>query len=86
MLRAALGTEFLSAVTNLIGIASLSNCSSTPAGIYRLLWPGFFFHSYFKYKHVFNVCILLISLCESDYNDRIGSSKTGIVSINKGIS
>ncbi len=85
MLRAALETAFLSAVTNLIGIVNLSRCTSLPPEIYRMLWPGFIFHSYFKYKHVFNLCILAISLCESDYNDRIESSNTGIVSINEGI-
>jgi len=42
MLRAALGTESLSAVTNLLEFAKLSNCSSPPTGIYRLLGAGLF--------------------------------------------
>lgn len=37
MLRAALGTAFLSAVKNLIGIANLSRCASLPPEIYRML-------------------------------------------------
>jgi len=37
MLRAALGTASLSAVTNLLGTANLTSCSSPPPGIYRLL-------------------------------------------------
>ena len=37
MLRAALGTAFLSAVTNLIGIVNLSSCASLPPEIYRML-------------------------------------------------
>ena len=39
MLRAALGTASLSAVTNLIETAKLSSYSSPPTGIYRMLCP-----------------------------------------------
>ena len=42
MLRAALGTAFLSAVKNLIGIVSLSSCASLPPEIYRMLPPVVF--------------------------------------------
>jgi hypothetical protein len=45
IIRAALGTTSLSAVTNLIETAILSSCSSTPTGIYRLLWAGVFYIS-----------------------------------------
>jgi hypothetical protein len=41
MLRAALGTAFLSAVTNLIGIVNLSTCASLPPEIYRMLATDF---------------------------------------------
>jgi len=41
MLRAALGTAFLSAVTNLIGIVNLSSCASLPPEIYRMLCAAF---------------------------------------------
>ena len=45
MLRAALETVFLSAVTNLIGIANLSTCASLPPEIYRMLALVFYcFH------------------------------------------
>jgi len=37
MWRAALGSAFLSAVTNLIGIVTLSSCASLPPEIYRML-------------------------------------------------
>ena len=42
MLRAALGTAFLSADTNLIGIVNLSSCASLPPEIYRMLPPVVF--------------------------------------------
>jgi hypothetical protein len=37
MLRTALGTAYISAVTNLIGIVNLSSCASLPPEIYRML-------------------------------------------------
>jgi len=42
MLRAALETALLFAVTNFIGITSFSICSSTPPGIYRMLVAGLY--------------------------------------------
>jgi len=42
MLRAALGTAFLSAVTNLIGIVNLSSCASMLPEIYRMLGTEYF--------------------------------------------
>jgi hypothetical protein len=44
MLRAALESAFLSAITNLIGIANLSSCASLLPEIYRMLAPGILFN------------------------------------------
>ena len=65
MLRAALETEFLSAVTNLIGIVNLSSCAFLPPEIYRMLAPGHFvlpniiIFSILQYVKVF--------LCDEDF-------------------